>query len=87
MKLGDDFLRIPKLDVSGSNWVIFKDRFLWSVDAHGLTEHVDGTSQSPKDPLTSLVRLGVLSDASCTEVVRQGMEEGSKGMEPRRSNR
>ena len=28
-KLGDDFLRIPKLDVSGSNWVIFKDRFLW----------------------------------------------------------
>jgi len=63
MKLGNDFLRIPKLDVSGSNWVIFKDRFLWSVDARGLTEHVDGTSQSPKDPLTSSVRLGVLSDA------------------------
>src|SRR6202522_114211 len=63
MKLGDDFLRIPKLDVSGSNWVIFKDRCLWSVDARGLTEHFDGTSQSPKYPLTSLVRLGVLSDA------------------------
>src|ERR1700678_1487854 len=62
-KLGDDVLCIPKLDVSGSNWVIFKDRFLWSVDARGLTEHVNGTSQSPKDPLTSSVRLGVLSDA------------------------
>ena len=31
-KLGDDLLRVPKLDVAGINWVVYKDRFLWSVD-------------------------------------------------------
>ncbi|RDB30296.1 hypothetical protein Hypma_007134 [Hypsizygus marmoreus] len=50
-KLGDDFLRVPKLDVSGSNWVIYKDRFLWSVDARGLLEHLDGTLSKPVDPI------------------------------------
>ena len=62
-KLGNDFLCILKLDVSGSNWVIFKDQFLWSVDACGLTEHIDGTSKSPADPIPSLARLGLLSEA------------------------
>ena len=62
MKLGDDFLHIPKLDVSSSNWIIFKDCFLWSIDARGLTEHIDGTSQSPVDPVPSTVWLGLLSD-------------------------
>ena len=62
MKLGDDFLHILKLDVSGSNWIIFKNRFLWSIDARGLTEHIDSTSQSPVDPVPSTVRLGLLSD-------------------------
>ncbi|KAJ6521626.1 hypothetical protein DFH09DRAFT_1097612 [Mycena vulgaris] len=27
-RLGDDFLRIPKLEVTGTNWVIYKDRFI-----------------------------------------------------------
>ena len=62
-KLSNDFLCIPKLDVSGSNWVIFKDQFLWSVDACGLTEHIDGTSKSPADPIPSLARLRLLSEA------------------------
>ena len=26
LKLGDDFLRIPKLALDGKNWVIYKDR-------------------------------------------------------------
>ena len=63
IKLGNNFLCIPKLDVSGSNWVIFKDHFFWSIDACGLTGHVDSTSQSPKDPIPSLAWLGLLSDA------------------------
>ena len=45
-KLGDEFLRIPKLDVSGTNWVIFKDRFTWALDARGILDHIDGTSKS-----------------------------------------
>ncbi|KAG6903760.1 hypothetical protein DXG01_004285, partial [Tephrocybe rancida] len=51
-KLGDDFLRIPKLDVAGANWVVYKDRFLWSVDARGYLDHLDGTASEPVDPIT-----------------------------------
>lgn len=56
IKLGDDFLRIPKLDVSGSNWVIFKARFQWALDARGLLDHVDGTATEPVDPIPASVR-------------------------------
>ncbi|KAJ6614478.1 hypothetical protein B0H10DRAFT_1803401 [Mycena sp. CBHHK59/15] len=38
-KLGDDFLRIPKLEVTGKNWVIYKDRFIWAVDSRDFAEH------------------------------------------------
>ena len=34
-KLGDDLMRVPKLEVGGTNWVVYKDRFLWSIDACG----------------------------------------------------
>ncbi|RDB21868.1 Retrovirus-related Pol polyprotein from transposon TNT 1-94 [Hypsizygus marmoreus] len=51
VKLGDDFLRIPKLDVSGSNWVIYKDRFMWSIDARGLLGHLTGVEIQPVDPI------------------------------------
>ena len=63
-KLGDDFLCILKLDVSGSNWVIFKDCFLWSIDARGLTEHLDGTAEAPSNPISASAQQGtLLSDA------------------------
>ena len=55
-KLGDDFLRIPKLDVSGNNWVIFKDRFIWALDARCLLDHIDGTGSEPADPITEGAR-------------------------------
>jgi hypothetical protein len=50
-KLGDEFLRIPKLDVSGSNWVLYKERFFWALDARAILDHVDGTSKEPIDPV------------------------------------
>jgi len=46
-KLGDDLMRVPKLEAGGANWVIYKDRFLWSIDAHDLLEHVDGSGEEP----------------------------------------
>lgn len=49
-KLGDDFLRIPKLADDGENWVTYKDRLQWSVDARGLLGHLDGTEKKPVDP-------------------------------------
>ena len=63
-KLGDEFLRIPKLDVSGSNWVIFKERFLWALDARGILDHVEKTGKvKPVDPIPEDVRAsGKLSD-------------------------
>lgn len=52
VKLGEEFLRIPKLDVAGTNWVIYKDRLSWSIDARGLSSHIDGTEAEPKDPVS-----------------------------------
>ena len=51
-KLGDEFLRIPKLDVSGTNWVIYKDRFTWALAARSILDHVDGTGSEPADPIS-----------------------------------
>jgi hypothetical protein len=50
-KLGDDLMKVPKLEVGGANWVVYKDRFLWSVDARGLLEHVDGSEREPRCPI------------------------------------
>ena len=55
-KLGDEFLRIPKLDVSGTNWVIFKDRFTWALDARGILDHIEGSSAEPADLITDADR-------------------------------
>ena len=46
-KLGDEFLRIPKLEVSGTNRVIFNDRFTWALDARGILDHIDGSGKEP----------------------------------------
>ena len=45
-KLGDDLMKVPKLE-AGGNWVVYKDRFIWSIDMHGLLEHVDGSEREP----------------------------------------
>jgi len=51
-KLGDDFLRVPKLAADGENWMTYKDRLSWSVDARGFLGHLEGTEKKPVDPLT-----------------------------------
>jgi hypothetical protein len=51
-KLGDDFLRVPKLSSDGKNWVIYKDRLILSVQARGLDGHLDGTVTQLLDPPT-----------------------------------
>jgi hypothetical protein len=50
-KLGDDLMKVPRLEAGGVNWVVYKDRFLWSVDARGLLEHVDGSEREPMCPV------------------------------------
>ncbi|KAH9850848.1 hypothetical protein C2E23DRAFT_734110, partial [Lenzites betulinus] len=54
VKVGtDDFVRVPRLEVGGANWVIFKDRLLWAADAKGVLGHLDGTSKEPEAPAPS----------------------------------
>src|ERR1700761_5045063 len=81
-KLGDEFLCTPKLDVSGSNWVIFKDRFIWALDARGILDHVDGTGNEPANPISEEDR----NKAKGVLTTEDGMEEGYQGVEPRRSS-
>jgi hypothetical protein len=61
-KLGDDFLRIPKLDVSGSNWVIYKERFTWALDARGILDHIEVASVEPVNPVPEETRKDKLSE-------------------------
>jgi hypothetical protein len=51
-KLGEDFLHVPKLAADGENWMTYKDRLQWSVDARGLLGHLEGTEVKPVDPVT-----------------------------------
>lgn len=46
----DDYLRVPKLEVDGTNWVIYKDRLKWAADARGYLKHIDGTATTPTAP-------------------------------------
>ncbi|KZP05325.1 hypothetical protein FIBSPDRAFT_967392 [Athelia psychrophila] len=49
-KLGDDFLRVPKLTADGKNFVVYRDRLALAVLACGLDDHLDGTATRPADP-------------------------------------
>ena len=49
-KLLEFFVHIPKLEVDGSNWVIFKDRFLFAAAAASLKNHIDGIGEAPVAP-------------------------------------
>ncbi|KAG2057833.1 hypothetical protein BDR06DRAFT_831210, partial [Suillus hirtellus] len=51
-KLGEDFLRIPKLIADGENWMMYKEHLQWLIDARGLLGHLDGTEMKPTDPQT-----------------------------------
>jgi uncharacterized membrane protein YgcG len=52
VKLGDSLMKVPMLDVAGTNWVIYKDCFLWCIDARGLLEHVDSSAMEPRYPVS-----------------------------------
>jgi len=66
-KLGDKFLCILKLNMAGINWVVYKDRFLWSIDARGLLEHLEGTKVEPEDPINTAIRADVVQMLVDTE--------------------
>jgi len=71
MKLGDDLMKVPKLEVTGSNWVIYKDQFSWAVDAQGLLEHIDGSAWKPIKPSIVMKKTA--------EGLEEGAETGTGG--------
>jgi hypothetical protein len=46
--------------VAGIHWVVYKDRFLWSIDARGLLDHLEGTEVEPTDLIDATVRAGMM---------------------------
>jgi hypothetical protein len=72
MKLGDDLMKVPQLNVAGTNWVVYKDRFTWAIDARGLLEHVDGSEREPTRPTLSGKKAGGSSKEG--EVTGEGFE-------------
>ena len=71
-KLGDNLMKVPKLDASGSNWVIYKDWFVWAIDARGLLDHVDGSIREP----TKLTPTAKATAASGSKGVERADSEG-----------
>jgi hypothetical protein len=53
-KLLEFFVQILKLEIDGSNWVIFKDRFTFAAATSGLEQHIDSTGTAPNPPTFAL---------------------------------
>jgi hypothetical protein len=53
-KLGEYFAKLPACKADGTNWVFFRDRFLFAIDAAGLSDHFEagpfGTAAAPTAP-------------------------------------
>ena len=85
-KLSDKFLCIPKLNVSSSNWVLYKERFFWALEACAILDLINGTGEEPVNPIAEDVRAkGVLTEDSGTIKVSCGVEEIIQGVEAGRS--
>src|SRR5271168_3540097 len=65
-KILEFFAKIPRLETDGSNWVIFKDRFMFAAAAASLVSHVDGTEAEPT-LAAGFPRSGTLSDTQKAE--------------------
>src|SRR5882762_10134513 len=69
-KLLEFFVRIPKLETDGANWVIFKDRFAFAAAAAALEKHIDGTGTAPNPPAFAPRGPTPLTAAQITEFER-----------------
>jgi hypothetical protein len=76
-KLLEFFIHIPKLEVNGLNWVIFKDRFVFAAAAAGWEKHIDGTGTEPSPPAFVT---GVPIVLTAEQTTKQELYEGKKLM-------
>ena len=45
-----NIFKVPKLLTDGSNWITYKDRLRWALDARGLSSHLDDNVSEPQPP-------------------------------------
>jgi hypothetical protein len=65
-KLLEFFVRIPKLEPDGSNWVIFKDQFTFTAAA--LVKHINSTDTKPQQPAFAMIGPTLLTSDQITEL-------------------
>jgi hypothetical protein len=68
-RLIESFLRLPKLDLDGSNWVLYKDKFELAAGACGLADHVDGTGLVPVVPIAPAPPAAAVPTAAAAYIV------------------
>ena len=49
----EEFFKVPKLSTDGSNWVTFKDRFRWAIDARGMLDQLKNVIDELTEPTVS----------------------------------
>ena len=49
----EEFFKVPKLSADSSNWVTFKDRFRWAIDARGMLDQLENVVDEPTEPTVS----------------------------------
>jgi hypothetical protein len=55
-KLGEYFVRLPKCNSDGTNWIIYRNRFGFAADAAGLGDHLDLIKHEPIKPIAPVPR-------------------------------
>ncbi|KDR67142.1 hypothetical protein GALMADRAFT_37024, partial [Galerina marginata CBS 339.88] len=58
---------IPKLELKGTNWAVFRVRFKDAIEAKGFWGHFDGTSIRPGTTTTTAAVLGPTADETAAQ--------------------
>ncbi|THG93575.1 hypothetical protein EW026_g7694, partial [Hermanssonia centrifuga] len=73
-----DYLRVPKFNVSGTNWVVYKDRLKFAANARGYLHHINKTATAPVLALTTKpdpLNLDLVADKKYQEAVEKHKKE------------
>ncbi|KAK0444933.1 uncharacterized protein EV420DRAFT_1234633, partial [Desarmillaria tabescens] len=54
-KLGEYFAKLPACKADGTNWIFFRDCFLFAVDAVGLSDHFENVMTATKLTMPAVV--------------------------------
>ena len=75
----DDFFKVPRLEVDGTNWVIYKDRLQWAADARGYLSHLNGTRVAPTAPAVADPAAPTPAETAALAAYDTALTEWAKG--------